>query len=278
MLLAREAAGIWNAAAGRKSFRLDTESFLLGAVMPDTLFYDIPRFTLSRVGRLLHRFQGEEGARVCRNLLKEQRAREDLVYTSWLLGFMSHLVADAYWHGLVVYYSEPPFWPCRYYRLKPKSCHLWLEGQLEAQWIPLVGPADGFCGSLDRMRRGLCRTHPAPRYFQRFLQVVLPRHVPAERSIRRCLYWQATLLRFFSDPRTDRLHEVLISTRWGRHLGSLVVPREARLAELMAQVPPRTAPNGLAPFDGRLLARSVADLAAKLSDALKEIPPESEFE
>lgn len=278
MLLAREAAGILSATAKEGSFRLDTESYLLGAVMPDTLFYDIPRFTLSRVGRLLHRFQGEKGARVCRKLLRGRQARRDPRYASWLLGFMSHLVADAYWHGLVVYYSEPPFWPCRYYRLKPKSCHLWLEGQLEAQWIPLVGPTEGFCDVLDRIRRELYRTHPAPRYFRRWLGAVLPRHVPAEPSVRRCLYWQATLLRFFSDPRTDRLHEVLISTRWGRHLGSLVVPREARLAELMGQVPPRPAPNGLAPFDGRLLARSVVDLAGRLSDALKEIPPGPELD
>ncbi|SMC25747.1 Zinc dependent phospholipase C [Desulfacinum hydrothermale DSM 13146] len=273
MLLAREAAGLLNAGQDARYFPLDRVSFLLGAVMPDTLFYDIPRFTLSRVGRRLHRYQGEAGAQVCRNLLRQSQAKGDRSYASWLMGFMSHLLADAYWHGLVAYYSEPPFGPCRYYRLKPKSCHLWLEGQLEAQWIPLVGPEDGFCRLLDGVRHGLWRTHPAPRYFRRLLQVALPRHVPAERGVRRCLYWQATLLRFFSDSRTDRLHEVLLSSRWGRYLGSLVVPREACLAELMARVPPRPAPNGLPPFDGRLLARSVAELAHAFAHVVREIAP-----
>jgi len=264
MLLAREAARILPRAARST---LDEESYLLGSIMPDTLFYEVPHMRLSRLGRRLHRLQGEPGAALCRALLCEVEPK-DVRHRSWLLGMMSHFIADAFWHGLVYHYSVPPFWPCRYYRLKANSCHFWLESQLEAHWIPLVGPRDGFRKILARIRSRLCRTHPAPRYLRTFLVRAVGRGVPSEKALRKCLFWQATLLGLFTDPPGDGLHERLLHSRWGRPLGALLVPRASRLAELMVMAP--DLPDfhlGLHPFDGRLLARSVVAMAAQLSAA-----------
>ncbi len=266
MLLAREAAGVLPQ-RGRPA--LDEESYLLGSIMPDTLFYDVPHMRLSRLGRRLHRLQGTPGADLCRTLLSEADPKEDPSrHRSWLLGMMSHFIADAFWHGLVSHYSVPPFWPCRYYRLKANSCHFWLESQLEAHWIPLVGPRDGFRKILGRIRTRLCRTHPGPRYLKKFLERALGKGVPSERALRKCLFWQATLLGLFSDPPEDGLHERLLQSRWGRPLGALLVPRASRLAELMAMAPDLPEFHlGLHPFDGRLLARSVIGIAAQIGTA-----------
>ena len=268
MLLAEQAMKTAFCASAGKVRVHDQTSFLLGAIMPDTFFYDIPRFTLSRLGRLIHRVQGSAGERICRRRWVRAADRKDLSQAAWLMGTMTHFIADGFWHGLVAYYSEPPFEPCRVYRLKPGTCHFWLEGQLEAQWIPLLGPGDGYRDFLKRIYRDLWRSHPAPRYYRSLIARILPKHVPSEKSIRRCLFWQGVLLDFFSDSRTDRLHDSLIQTRWGRYLGSLVVPREARLAQLMEGVAARNPPNGLALFDGRLLARSVWRLAIALGENL----------
>lgn len=265
MLLAREAArmafqGGWS--------RGDEESYLLGSIMPDTLFYDVPHMRLSRLGRRLHRLQGEAGVRACRQLLGR------VPFTSaparwWLLGMMSHFLADAFWHGLVNHYSMPPFWPCRYYRLKASSCHFWLESQLEAHWIPLVGPWDGFRRILRRIRTSLWRRHPAATYFRHFLQRFVPGTAPSENTLRKCLFWQAALLTLFADPPGDGLHERLLLSRWGRPLGALLVPRASRLPELMATAPDLPEFHlGLHPFDGRLLARSVMGIAACLRETL----------
>lgn len=266
MLLAREAAGVLPR-SGRPA--MDEESYLLGSIMPDTLFYDVPHMRLSRLGRRLHRLQGAPGADLCRTLLGEADPKEDpFLYRSWLLGMMSHFIADAFWHGLVSHYSVPPFWPCRYYRLKANSCHFWLESQLEAHWIPLVGPRDGFRKILERIQSPLCRTHPGPHYLKKFLERALGRGMPSERALRKCLFWQATLVGLFSAPPEDGLHERLLHSRWGRPLGALLVPRASRLAELMAMAP--DLPDfhlGLHPFDGRLLARSVIGIAAYIGAA-----------
>lgn len=261
MLLAGEAARI--VFQGSRS-RVDEESYLLGSIMPDTLFYDVPHMRLSRLGRRLHRLQGESGADACRRLL------DRVPFTSasgrwWLLGMMTHFLADAFWHGLVNHYSMPPFWPCRYYRLKASSCHFWLESQLEAHWIPLVGPWDGFRRTLRRIRTSLWRRHPAASYFRNFLQWSIGENAPSENTLRKCLFWQAALLTLFADPPGDGLHERLLLSRWGRPLGALLVPRASRLPELMATAPDLLEFHlGLHPFDGKLLARSVLDLAIGL--------------
>ncbi len=260
MLLALEAAKVLS--QGRRP-HLDEDSYLLGSIMPDTLFYDVPHMRLSRLGRRLHRLQGQAGAHAC----LEQLARVPLNDTTarwWLLGMMTHFLADAFWHGLVNHYSMPPFWPCRYYRLKASSCHFWLESQLEAHWIPLLGPQDGFRKTLHRLRVALWRRHPAASYFRDFLKA-LHGTAPSEQALRKCLFWQATLLSLFSNPPGDGLHERLLHSRWGRPLGALLVPRASRLSELMEMAPDLPEFHlGLHPFDGRLLARSVVGIAAFL--------------
>lgn len=264
MLLAREAARL---VCSQDPLNLDGESYLLGSIMPDTLFYDVPHMRLSRLGRRLHRFQGDPGALACRRFL-DQLDPQDTKARSWTLGMLTHFIADAFWHGLVNHYSVPPFWPCRYYRLKASSCHFWLESQLEAHWIPLVGTRDGFRKILHRIRTVLWRRHPGPVLFKNFVQSTLDVAGPSEKALRKCLFWQATLLGLFSDPPGDGLHERLLHSRWGRPLGALLVPRASRLPELMATAPDLPEFHlGLHPFDGKLLARSVFAIAVNLRDA-----------
>ncbi|MEJ5348507.1 MAG: zinc dependent phospholipase C family protein [Desulfosoma sp.] len=260
MLLALEAAKVLS--QGRRP-HWDEDSYLLGSIMPDTLFYDVPHMRLSRLGRRLHRMQGEAGAHAC----LEQLSRvpfNDSAARWWLLGMMTHFLADAFWHGLVNHYSMPPFWPCRYYRLKASSCHFWLESQLEAHWIPLLGPQDGFRKTLHRLRLSLWRRHPAASYFRDFLKTLYGT-APSEQALRKCLFWQATLLSLFSNPPGDGVHERLLHSRWGRPLGALLVPRASRLSELMEMAPDLPEFHlGLHPFDGRLLARSVVSITGFL--------------
>jgi len=263
MLLAGEAARVLPPDVRR---RLDAESYLLGSIMPDTLFYDVPHMRLSRLGRRLHRFQGEPGVDACRQFLKERHPNDPIAH-SWALGVMTHFLADAFWHGLVIHYSVPPFWPCQHYRLKASSCHHWLESQLEAHWIPLLASRDGFRKCLQRIRTTLWLRHPAPRLFREFLHTALNGAAPSENALRKCLFWQATLLSVFSHASAERFHERLLQSRWGRPLGALLVPRSSRLAELMATAPDLPEFHlGLHPFDGRLLAQSVMGIAAHLSD------------
>jgi hypothetical protein len=116
--------------------------------------------------------------------------------------------------------------------LPPQSCHHWLEGQLEALWIPLLAPPETYRTRLKAFREG---TPPVPaclEFYSDFLSFAGFRRVPSVSRMRRCLFWQTTLLRAFTDPRFTRWQERLLTGRPTKRLGALLVPPPGRGIEV----------------------------------------------
>ena len=74
------------------------QAYLLGAISPDALFYDLPSFHLSPVGAALHRLEGLSALEFLRSVASE--CRKDLTPETgmWLMGVAAHLLVDGFWH------------------------------------------------------------------------------------------------------------------------------------------------------------------------------------
>lgn len=244
----------------------ERSAVLLGSVLPDIFFYDLPNFRWSATGVSLHRYQGEEGFRLCASWLK---AKPSLKYTTifyCLLGVASHLLADGFWHPSINRESFSGSEPCRKYRLPPQSCHHWLEGQLEALWIPLLAPPETYRSRLKAFREGAPPVPACLEFYSDFLSFAGFRPVPSVPRMRRCLFWQTTLLRAFTDPRFTRWQERLLTGRPAKRLGALLVPPPGRGIEVAGG---RTA----AASEGRDLATGsfLASSVIYLSERLREL-------
>ncbi len=241
------------------------QAFLLGSIMPDTLFYDLPYFSFSPVARRLHRLEVDHGSKLFRAWLEEEGERLPRDVQFWILGLALHYLADGFWHPIIRRTSRPHSWLCRNLRLSSKACHYWMESQLEAYWLPTLSPPDGYCELLKRIRS---RRGDFQRYFRcyrEFLARAGFRRIPKSARIGRCLYWQTTSLQLFAHPRCGALWKsrLLDTYDLGRSLGALIVP--PRPASPFIDACRMQEEQGFKnPCDGKLLAGSISLLSNRL--------------
>lgn len=200
-------------------------AFLLGSIAPDVLFYDLPLFRLSAVGHRLHGLMepahaGDLPERL-RSLLIE---RQDLPNRPWLLGMAHHFMVDFRWHPLINGYSASRGTPCRNMGLDRRSCHHWLESELEAFWLNRSGPARGYTDFLRRLRGDKYFRGPMGSAYKRLLDVLGMEHAPSAAEITRCAYLQVFLMLEFVRPVWTRLKKELLRVRGTRSIGALVLP------------------------------------------------------
>jgi len=224
ILLAQESSRLVGELGGRGSPAGQTH--LLAAILPDLFFYDLPTFKLGSYGSRLHRFEGRAAVDFCRDWLREDGAHLKQVHKQWMFGFAGHFLADGWLHPLIN-------GNCRRFggdfKLTFKSCHHWLESELEAYWLAAIGPADGFLPLLD----GLAQQPERATEVLSFLRVFLTRAgltpMPSEDVMRRCFSRQVRLLRLFAHPRWTAIRPWLIRFRATQSFGVLLAPPQTFL-------------------------------------------------
>jgi len=238
-------------------------AFLLGSIFPDVLFYDLPAFDLSPLGGGLHRYEGEAGAAFFKAWLQEEGARIPSDFRAWMMGFVSHLLTDGLWHPRIRAFSNPPSPICRVHRLSGRHCHHWLESELEAYWLAVLGPPDAYIPLLGRFRKETNLTGRCAGYFRKFLVRAQSEGVPDEARIRRCLFWQVLLLRQFAHNGWANWKSWLLGKRRTNSLGALIVPIRAMLSETPAS-PLETYQDAAGLFDPEFMAEAVSLLSSRL--------------
>lgn len=257
-------------AMGSKSFVPDEESrlaFLFGSIFPDMLFYDLPSFRLSPLGGSLHRYEGEAGLEFFKVWLLEEKSSIPKDVQAWMTGVVSHLLTDRFWHPRIGAFSNPPSPPCSKLDLSPRLCHHWLESELEAHWLTVLGPADKYVLLLERfstekrLRARYCA------WFREFLIRSGLEGVPSKRRIEWCLMWQVLALRRFSSPGWAKWKSRLLGKRPTKFLGALIVPPKSGY---IPQPDPALEWNeaGAGLFHPKFMAKAIS----LLSSLLPELP------
>ncbi len=242
--------------------------FLLGAVLPDVLFYDLPFFSLAGSGRELHRLQKPHGLEFFRQWSEKAVGRYPPAALACVLGVACHFLADGYWHGFIGRLSAGSPWVGNgFLGHSEKFRHLWLESELESYWMARLGPPDGYFPVLSAFRRGIGATQTCLTLFKDLLAEAGMASVPTESRIGRCLVFQTVLLRQFALPRWERWRSRLLSARSTRRLGVLLVPPRPTLREPEPSEPQREGdPGALCTWD--FMGRSVSFLSNRLSTLL----------
>jgi hypothetical protein len=230
----------------------------LGAVAPDMFFYDFPRFSLAHSGRRLHVLEGEPALAFFSRWLSEEDVPRDV--QAWMFGVTAHFLTDGLWHPTIRKWSSASSGVCRATGLSPTECHLWLESELESQWISAIGPVGGYISrlSLFRERRDLIERYAG--FFRKALVRLGEDRPPSMRRIESCAAFQLRSMEQFAHKNWQAKKETLLSSRATRFLGSIICPEKARLPLLLS------GDEG----DGSLcsvqfVARTVVTLAQRLS-------------
>ena len=239
----------------------DEFAYFLGAVLPDALFYDLPSFRFSSLGRALHRLEGEACLPVLLSLLREPGKELSPEMIAWALGVASHFLADAGWHPVIEKMSAPDTVSCRTFKLSRAQCHHWLESELEGYWLSRIGPADGYVQLLKRFTKRSRTGDNCIGYFRMLLMRVGLEEVPSLKRIGRCLLRQALLVYQFSLASWARWQKPLLKVRATRSLGALIVPALANLSPQLFQGGCQQAEISEDPFNHEFFARSVISLA-----------------
>lgn len=206
------------------------QDHLLAAILPDMFFYDPPTFRLGSYGRRLHRFEGRTAMNFCLDWLQQDGAHLNRVHKQWMLGFVGHFLADGRLHPLIN-------GNCRRFgkefKLSFRSCHHWLESELEAYWLATIGPPDGFLRLLDAVAAQSQKTTELLGFLRAFLSRAGLTPIPSESAMRGCFNRQVRLLRLFADPRWTTMRPWLIRFRFTQPFGVLLAPtkREDRARE-----------------------------------------------
>lgn len=208
-------------------------AFRLGSIFPDTMFYDLPFFSLSKTGNFLHRYEGQGALTAFAAWMRDRRTGLPDEGRSWLLGMANHFLADEVYHPAINLLAQPQRGLCPP-KLSARDCHHWVESELEAFRLPRSGPQDGYLPFLRDAARGAAAER-ACGYFREFLEWsgVAPR-APDIRRIRTCLFWQTLLLRAFAHPAWARRKPMLVRCRSTAYPGALIVPLPPTLPGLLA--------------------------------------------
>jgi hypothetical protein len=252
---------------GTQTFLSEEErlAYLLGSISPDVFFYDLPTFGFSRLGGCLHRFEGEVGAAFFKAWLREEGRSIPSDMRAWMMGFVSHLLTDAFWHPHIRAFSDPPSSICNGYRLSSRCCHHWLESELESHWLTLMGPPDRYASLLRRFWK---TTHVKARYvsyFRKFLLRADFEEAPGEARIRRCLFWQVLLMRQFAHPLWANWRLWLLGKKKANYLGALIVP--THITAVQRAAPPLEVYRKAAHlFEPALMAKAISSLSSRLTE------------
>jgi hypothetical protein len=208
-------------------------AFRLGSIFPDTLFYDLPFFFLSRTGDSLHGYEGQEALAAFAAWTKDRGVALPEEGRSWLLGMANHFLADALYHPAINRMARPQrgFCPAK---LSARDCHHWVESEMEAFGLLRSGPEDGYVPFLRDAARGVAAER-ACGFFREFLEWSgVAQRVPSVRRIRTCLFWQTLLLRTFAHPACTRGKPMLMRRRVTGYPGALIVPLRPVLPGLIS--------------------------------------------
>lgn len=237
---------------------LPSPFYLLGAIMPDLLFYDLPSLTLSSLGSVVHEFEGERGLAFFRNWLREEPHHRN--FDAWSLGMVNHFGADGLWHPLIAQLSTSPRSPCPDLRLPARECHHWIESEIEAHWLRHYHPQTGHVSLRSSFRSAEGVIEDGVCFFREFLRRAGFPGVPSRKRIKRCLLWQCFLLTQFGHPLWAKCRPRLLKSKIGRYLGALIVPSLPSLPHLLASRDPGGSRHQN-PFAADFLERTTESLA-----------------
>ncbi len=241
------------------------EGYLLGAILPDIFFYDLPSFKLGNsVGREIHKYEGQAIVDFFGLWIDEEKVQPPQDMKHWMLGFASHLLADGMLHphinGFCGRFSED-------LGFTAKSCHHWLESELESHWLRASGPSDGYLPLLRQFEKRNETAAKHLEYVRQFLQRANVDNVPSYSRIRRCLNWQTLLLRLFANPAWAKIRPVLLKFAMTESLGVLLVPPRSNLCNPSVKVLRTQFEIELCEPD--FMAKTVSYLATHLLELLK---------
>lgn len=267
MLMADESLRALDTLKGNAFFDQKSKlAYYLGAILPDAFFYDLPRFTLPFVGRFLHRYQGEAGFRLCKQLLKDNGTRLSTDLQAFVLGLTTHFLVDGFWHPYINQYSRLNARFGQTIKLSERSYHYWLESRLEEFWLPILGPEDEYNRILHSFQKDQERYGRYIRYYREFLTEAGCFKVPKEARIRRCLFWQTSMLRVVGYSRDARQRSRVFMSRIGRPLAD--PPHSSRsFLEACRTLEDHGVQNLC---DGPLMVQSIQSLAIRLKELLTE--------
>ena len=225
LLLADQSLQILTALGNTSLLNEDQKvAFLLGAISPDALFYDLPSFRLSSLGTAFHQLEGRNCLAFLESIIKNPHVHLSPEATAWILGIASHFLVDGFWHPIIAKMNDPGTSCCRKFKLTETQCHHWWESELEAYWLARIGPADAFLPLLKHFARKNATRDNCLKGFRSVLMRMELDEVLDESRIERCLTWQALLLYQFSLPAWARWRNLLLRINATRLFGALIVP------------------------------------------------------
>jgi hypothetical protein len=237
------------------------EGYLLASIFPDTFFYDLPFFKHGAIGTALHRYEGKAAVDFFGAWLREEKNLErDLKY--WMLGFSSHMLADGLMHPLINGFCERSHVDLE---LSFKSCHHWLESELEAYWLQVLGPEDGYLPLL-KQNLETDKVSNSLDYFGRFLVRAGLVKIPPKAAIRRCFAWQTRLLQIFVIPNWSQVRPWLLRRNLSKYWGSLLVPKTSSLC--LSDTAAGRNQNVIKLCSPEFMARTISHLATHLHELL----------
>jgi hypothetical protein len=230
----------------------------IGAISPDIFFYDLPSFSLSTLGSSLHDLTATNGITPILNWLTTtpttRRAK------LWAVGFAGHFLADATWHPVIDDLSATLQF-CKTKGLTEGNCHLFLESEMEAFWLPKIGKPGSYIDLLGRFRADREWLVDIAAIYRQFLQYagLAP---PSVARIRRCFLNQNFMLRLFANKLMGKKRDFLLAMPPTRYIAALLVPAKPVLpARLDRQNHP-----ALELFDNHHLETELTSLFARLAD------------
>jgi hypothetical protein len=247
-------------------------AYFLGAISPDALFYDLPLFRLSAVGEAFHRLEGESCLLLLESISREQDKDPDSEAAAWILGMAHHFLADGIWHPVIREMSEPDTFFCKTFKFSKRQCHHWLESELEGYWLARMGPAHSYLPILRQFAGENKGREACIRCFRRILMRLGLSPIPEEKSIGRCFFWQALLLRLFAMAAWTGWRKQLLQISPTRSFGALTVPTAANPSPLLTD---RSPWDQLIehPCDNGFMMRSTLSLAERLHEFSQKLYP-----
>lgn len=244
-------------------------AYHLGAISPDTLFYDLPSFRFSPSAAALHRLEGPAGVEFLGSLINECKQQLTPETGMWLLGVAAHLLADGFWHPLIERMASFDYEGSLQVRFKlsKRQTHHCLESELEGFWLDRAGATDNYRQMLrDLAAPGETRSACID-CFRMILKRLGTVGIPDARRIGRCFSWQVFLLDQFSLPGWAKWRNLLLQFPATRFWGTLIVPEKTdRSPFLDLKTQAIHCQDSLEnPFSDQLMARSLSFLATHLA-------------
>jgi len=243
-------------------------SYFLGAVSPDIYFYDLPTFSMNRLGDRLHRFMEREGLSAIKDWLSKSAGAVPKAGFAWGMGFASHFLADEIWHPVINGLAQSLEF-CGKKGLSALGCHRVIESELESYWFKRMGAPDGYVGYLRRYAAQKERLGAISSIYRGFLVHAGLEPMPTEARIRRCYLNQNFLLRLFANPLLRGQRDRLLAMRSGRYLGSLIVPDRP----VLPYGPLFRVPAERDPFSDEFMDEGLTSLKLRLADFAERLSP-----